>query len=339
MSSFASTTSSYVGSRSCPFAFSAFCAISIIELFWSRASIVSVPFGLLIRCSPRSLPGVKPLPRSTVAPSGRVISAVAMLRFSVSPMRGVEAAGSAGRGRRGGRGPRPGGSTGPAQVGRTGRRPTRPSPDCSDLDPICLPPAHPARNRCRRASGFADTGGVGRKTGTGQGRPGGVERPAASREGRTADPGARDRPSFRLFDTGVLRAPCGGGPAPPVVSVSLSVRTSRPAAVPDGPRAARPAITGRRPPRFPRPQQSLSKKPRPGFRDSAILAPVRPGSAAPTPISKCEPSSSFWSQKKSWFGGVVTVVLVCGIVLSVTSHLRRTLPLSSSESSRSASAS
>src|SRR5262245_58143190 len=34
----------------------------IMELFWSVATMVSVPFGLLIRCSPRSLPGVRPRP-------------------------------------------------------------------------------------------------------------------------------------------------------------------------------------------------------------------------------------------------------------------------------------
>src|SRR5687768_48597 len=32
----------------------------IMELFWSVATMVSVPFRLLIRCKPRSLPGVSP---------------------------------------------------------------------------------------------------------------------------------------------------------------------------------------------------------------------------------------------------------------------------------------
>src|SRR3954467_9724327 len=46
------------------------------ELFWSRASIVSVPSGLLIRCSPRSLPGESPLPSKAVAPRRSVPSAI-----------------------------------------------------------------------------------------------------------------------------------------------------------------------------------------------------------------------------------------------------------------------
>src|SRR5207248_9438380 len=38
----------------------------IIELFWSVATMVSVPFGLLIRWRPRSLPGVRPRPSRRV---------------------------------------------------------------------------------------------------------------------------------------------------------------------------------------------------------------------------------------------------------------------------------
>jgi hypothetical protein len=54
---FASATSAYVGSLPV-----AFFIIEIIELFWSVATIVSVPFALLMRCRPRSLPGVRPRP-------------------------------------------------------------------------------------------------------------------------------------------------------------------------------------------------------------------------------------------------------------------------------------
>src|SRR6266536_4328156 len=43
--------------------------MEIIELFWSVATMVSVPSGLPTRCSPRSLPGVRPRPRSRVTDS------------------------------------------------------------------------------------------------------------------------------------------------------------------------------------------------------------------------------------------------------------------------------
>src|SRR5437763_1163209 len=64
--------------------------MSIIELFWSRASMVSVPLGLLIRCRPRSFPGVNPLPSSTVAPRWRGVVATA-IGGTLSPggMRGM----------------------------------------------------------------------------------------------------------------------------------------------------------------------------------------------------------------------------------------------------------
>src|SRR6185312_2797632 len=38
----------------------------IMELFWSVATMVSVPFALLMRCRPRSLPGVRPRPKRRV---------------------------------------------------------------------------------------------------------------------------------------------------------------------------------------------------------------------------------------------------------------------------------
>src|SRR5439155_23512027 len=41
--------------------------IPIIELFWSVATMVSVPFGLHSRCKPRSLPGVRFSPNKRVA--------------------------------------------------------------------------------------------------------------------------------------------------------------------------------------------------------------------------------------------------------------------------------
>src|SRR5689334_22424409 len=41
-----------------------------MELFWSVATMVSVPLGLLIRCRPRSLPGVRPRPSSRVTETG-----------------------------------------------------------------------------------------------------------------------------------------------------------------------------------------------------------------------------------------------------------------------------
>ena len=40
--------------------------MEIMELFWSVATMVSVPLGLLIRCNPRSLPGVRPRPNRRV---------------------------------------------------------------------------------------------------------------------------------------------------------------------------------------------------------------------------------------------------------------------------------
>src|SRR5262249_16165565 len=42
----------------------------IMELFWSSATMVSVPLALLMRCSPRSLPGVSWRPRSRVTLAG-----------------------------------------------------------------------------------------------------------------------------------------------------------------------------------------------------------------------------------------------------------------------------
>ena len=68
------------GSRSWPLVFRALAAISIIELFWSRATIVSVPLGLLIRCKPRSLPGVRPLLMRTTTLQSLELSVVGIGR-------------------------------------------------------------------------------------------------------------------------------------------------------------------------------------------------------------------------------------------------------------------
>jgi hypothetical protein len=56
----------------------ALAAISITEQFWSSASMVIVPLGLLIRCKPRGLPGVSPLASKTVALRRSVLSVMAI---------------------------------------------------------------------------------------------------------------------------------------------------------------------------------------------------------------------------------------------------------------------
>jgi hypothetical protein len=88
--------------------FKAFVAISIIELFWSSATMVSVPLALLIRCKPRSLPGVRPLPKRTTVLKRPELSGVAIgaallcsiaysLPFDRQPVRNGFASGKEGR--------------------------------------------------------------------------------------------------------------------------------------------------------------------------------------------------------------------------------------------------
>src|SRR5262249_144981 len=96
------TISSKVGSRDSPLRLRLSLIIEIIELFWSIATMVRVPLGLLMRWRPRSLPGVKPRPKRRVTLWVRRRSdMVRALPFVNDPVRTLEGEPHYNRGGRG----------------------------------------------------------------------------------------------------------------------------------------------------------------------------------------------------------------------------------------------